>query len=65
MRMVMSTNQPSWEGTLLAFAMIFTVLIGLSYVFANIFRIPVPWVAVLVGSLAIALALRRFRRPKP
>jgi hypothetical protein len=24
----MSTNQPSWEGSFLAFAMIFTVLIG-------------------------------------
>jgi hypothetical protein len=61
----MSTNQPSWEGTFLAFAMIFTVLIGLAYVFANIFRIPVPWLAVLVVSLAVTFALRRYRHPKP
>jgi cytochrome c biogenesis protein CcdA len=61
----MSTNQPSWEGTFLAFALIFTVLIGLAYVFANIFRFPVPWLAVLIGSIAISLGLRYARKPRP
>lgn len=59
----MSTKQPGWEGTFLAFAMIFTVLIGLGYVFANFFRFPIPWLAILIGSAAIALALRYLRRP--
>jgi hypothetical protein len=58
----MSINQGGWEGLLLAFAMIFTVLIGLSYVFANFFRFPIPWLAILVGSAAITLALGYVRR---
>lgn len=58
----MSTKQPGWEGAFLAFAMIFTVLIGLAYVFANFFRTAIPWAAILIGSLAITLALRYLRR---
>jgi hypothetical protein len=60
----MSTNQPSWEGSFLAFAMIFTVLIGLAYVFANLFRTPIPWLGVLIGSAVLTLALRYLRRPR-
>lgn len=58
----MPTNKPSWEGMLLAFAMIFTVLIGLAYVFANFFRTPIPWLAILLGSAAVALLLGYMRR---
>jgi hypothetical protein len=43
--------------------MIFTVLIGLGYVFANFFKFPIPWLAILVVSLAITLALR-YRRAR-
>jgi hypothetical protein len=48
----------------LAFAMIFTVLIGLAYVFANFFRTPIPWVGALLGAAAITLALGYLRRPR-
>ena len=55
-------SQPSWEGTLLAFAMIFTVLLGTVYGFAAVFKFAVPWLAILILSVAAALALRYFGR---
>jgi hypothetical protein len=58
----MSTNQPGWEGTFLAFAIIFTVLIGLWYTVSIYYRVPLPWFGILVGSLLAALILRYIRR---
>jgi len=55
-------SQPSWEGTILAFAMIFTVLLGAVYGFAVVFKFAVPWLAILILSVAAALALRYFGR---
>ncbi len=55
-------SQPSWEGTLLAFAMIFTVLLGAVYGVAVVFKFAVPWLAILILSVAAALALRYFGR---
>ncbi len=55
-------SQPSWEGTILAFAMIFTVLLGAVYGVAVVFKFAVPWLAILILSVAAALALRYFGR---
>jgi len=55
-------SQPSWEGTILAFAMIFTVLLGAVYGVAVVFKSAVPWLAILILSVAAALALRYFGR---
>ena len=58
----MPTKRPGWEGTLLAFAMIFTVLMGVTYGAAVSFRTPIPWLANIVVALAGAVALRYLRR---
>ena len=55
-------SQPSWEVTILAFAMIFTVLLGAVYGVAVVFKFAVPWLAILILSVAAALALRYFGR---
>jgi hypothetical protein len=58
----MPTKQPSWEGTFLVFAMLFTVLMGITYGVAIYFRTPIPWLANLVVAIVGALALRYLRR---
>jgi hypothetical protein len=55
-------SQPSWEGTILAFAMIFTVLLGVVYGVAVVFKFAVPWLAILILSVVATLALRYFGR---
>ena len=58
----MQSQQPGWEGTILAFAIIFTVLLGATYGVAVVFKFAVPWLAILIVSIVGALALRFFRR---
>ncbi len=38
----MQSHQPGWEGTILAFALIFTVLLGVVYAVAIVFQIRGP-----------------------
>ena len=54
----------SWEALLLAFAMVLTVLLGVSYGMSVMFRTPIPWFVVLLVSVAVTLGLRylRYRR---
>ncbi len=59
----MQSNQSSWEGTILIFALLFTVLMGVTYGAAIWFRTPIPWFANLVVAMLGALALRYLRRP--
>jgi hypothetical protein len=58
----MSTKQPSWEGTFLAFALIFTVLMGVTYGAAVNFRTPIPWLLNIFMALVGAIVLRYVRR---
>ena len=51
-------QQPSWEGPILAMALIFTALLGISFSLANAFRWDVPWFVLLIISVAIGVALR-------
>ncbi len=61
----MSTKQPGWEGALLAFAAIFTVLIGLAYFYSLYFRTPVPWLAIIALSVVATAVLLLVRRRRP
>jgi hypothetical protein len=58
----MPTQQPDWEGPLLAFGGIFTVLLGLSYGVSIYFRTPIPWFVLLIVSLVATLGLSYLRR---
>jgi hypothetical protein len=58
----MSTKQPGWEGTFLAFAIIFTVLLGAAYGVAATYRTRIPWLIILVVAMLCALGLRYIRR---
>jgi hypothetical protein len=60
----MPRQQPNWEGLLLAFGGIFTVLLGLSYAVSIYFRAPVPWFAILVVSLVATFGLSYLRRSR-
>ena len=53
----MKPQQPGWEGIILAFVMIFTVLLGSIYGIAVAFKFAVPWLAILIVSLGITGAL--------
>ncbi|MFO7167207.1 MAG: hypothetical protein DIU80_004190 [Chloroflexota bacterium] len=57
----MASKGSGWEGTALAFAMIFTVLMGVAYVLGISYGITIPWLAILVVSLLVAAALRLLR----
>ncbi|HEX5692532.1 MAG TPA: hypothetical protein VFX76_21100 [Roseiflexaceae bacterium] len=57
----MQPQQPRWEGLILAFVMIFTVLLGIVYAVAVVFRITVPWLAILLVAAAVTIVLG-FRR---
>ena len=58
----MRSKQPGWEGSILAFAIIFTVLFGAAYSISNAFRVPIPWLAILIISLISMLVFRYGRR---
>jgi hypothetical protein len=58
----MKTGRPSWEGIFLAFAMIFTVLLGAVYGIAVVFRFAVPWLLVLLLAIVLTAALYIWRR---
>jgi hypothetical protein len=60
----MASKQPSWEGTILAFMVILSVLIGVGYVIALNFGIPVPWLALTIIALGIALGARFARKQR-
>ena len=53
----MRSRQPGWEGFFLVLAMIFTVLLGSVYGVAVVFKFAVPWLAVLILSVVITVAL--------
>lgn len=59
----MQPKSPGWEGFLLAFAIIFTVLFGLTYVVAEIFLVPIPWLVIALIAAVIAYGLRFVGRP--
>jgi hypothetical protein len=58
----MPPQQPRWEGLILAFVMIFTVLLGVVYSIAVVFRFAVPWLAILIASAALTAVLVFLRR---
>lgn len=58
----MPEQSPGWEGTILAFIIIATVLIGSAYSVALVYETPVPWTALLLIAAIAALWLRRIRR---
>jgi hypothetical protein len=55
-------RQPSWELTILAFAMMLTVMLGASYVLGAMYRITVPWLVLPLVSLVFAALVHRRRR---
>lgn len=55
----MPEQPPGWEGTILAFVVIATVLIGSAYSIALVYDIPTPWTVLLVIAAIAALWLRR------
>jgi Flp pilus assembly protein TadB len=55
----MPEKSPGWEGTILAFVMIATVLIGVAYSIALVYATPIPWAILLVIAAIAALWLRR------
>jgi len=58
----MQPKQPSWEGAILAFGIMFTVLLGVAYGISVTFRVPIPWLAILIISLISMLVFRYGRR---
>jgi hypothetical protein len=58
----MPTKHPSWEGTLLFGALLFTVLMGATYGAAVLFKTPIPWLMNIILAVVGALALRYLRR---
>jgi len=59
----MPTKRPSWEGSILVFAFLFTILLGGSYELAPVLKIGIPIVWVLLASVLITLGLRYISRP--
>lgn len=60
----MESKKGRWEGTILAFAIIFTVLIGLGNLLAAVFEGAVPWVIILVMTIAITIGINYIPRHK-
>lgn len=60
----MPQQDSQWEGLLLAFAMIFTVLLGVAYGVGVLLRIPVPWFATLVAAVVATLGLAYVKRAR-
>jgi hypothetical protein len=58
----MQPKKPSWEGTILAFMMTLSVLMGSAYVIALNFRLPIPWLALVALAVAIAIGARVHRQ---
>ena len=61
----MRSRQPGWEGMILAFAMIFTVLLGAVYGFAVVFKFAVPWLLLLILAVLLTAILYIWRRRQP
>jgi quinol-cytochrome oxidoreductase complex cytochrome b subunit len=57
----MEPKKPGWEGTLLLFFMMYTVLTGISYTLGVTFRTTIPWIAIPVISFAVAFGFRVMR----
>lgn len=55
----MNQKSPGWEGVILAFVMIATVLIGVAYSVALVYSTPIPWAVLLAVAALAALWLRR------
>lgn len=53
-----------WEGLLLAFGSIFTVLLGLAYGVSIYFRTPIPWFAIMILAFALVFGLGYLRRSR-
>jgi ABC-type iron transport system FetAB permease component len=53
-------NKPRlpWEGTALLFVFLFTILLGIGYNLSYVFRITIPWFALMLLAAGIALAVR-------
>jgi hypothetical protein len=58
----MKSGQPGWEGIILAFVIIFTVLLGSVYGVAVVYKFAVPWLAILILSIAVTIGLYYYRR---
>ena len=57
------SEQPSgWEGTILTFIMIATILIGSAYSVALVYETPVPWALLLFIAAIATFWLHRLRR---
>ncbi|HMO58028.1 MAG TPA: hypothetical protein PKA05_18880 [Roseiflexaceae bacterium] len=54
-------HKQSWEGTILAFAITFTILLGIVYSLGVVYRLTIPWVLIPLMSLGVALWVR-YRR---
>lgn len=54
----------SWEGTILAFVLILTVLMGIGYTIGMTYLISVPWPVLVLIALIGALGLRFYRRSR-
>ncbi len=52
----MSNRKPNWELIALAFALTFTMGLGLSYVLGVAYRLTIPWPVVPVIALLAGLA---------
>ncbi len=54
----MDRNPGSWEGTILLFIVLLTVLVGVAYVLAINFSLPVPWLGLFLVALAVTAGVR-------
>lgn len=61
----MSQQPSSWEGTILAFVVILSILIGIGYTIAINFGLPIPWLAIVLVAVAIVYGARHRRRRSP
>ena len=48
----MKAREVSWERLIFTLVITFTVLIGCSYVIAINYQLPIPWLAILIVSIA-------------
>ncbi|NOK61881.1 MAG: hypothetical protein GFH27_549289n424 [Chloroflexi bacterium AL-W] len=58
----MQSKKIRWEASILAFAIIFTVLIGTGNILAAVFDGAVPWVIILVVTVAITIGINYIPR---
>jgi ABC-type iron transport system FetAB permease component len=57
-------HQPrkSWEGTILFFVILTTILLGIGFNLGYIYKFAVPWLAIIIVSAVVALAARYWPR---